>query len=52
MKGIIKIQLIQLRKLVAQNGIDLTFSDYTFDFLAEHGYDPQFGARPLKRLIQ
>ncbi len=52
MKGIIKIQLNQLRKLVAQNGIDLTFSDYTLDFLSENGYDPQFGARPLKRLIQ
>ncbi len=52
MKGIIRIQLNQLKKLVAQNGIDLTFSDYTLDFLAENGYDPQFGARPLKRLIQ
>jgi len=30
----------------------LAFSDYLVDFLAENGYDPQFGARPLKRLIQ
>jgi ATP-dependent Clp protease ATP-binding subunit ClpB len=30
----------------------LAFSDYLLDFLAEQGYDPQFGARPLKRLIQ
>ena len=30
----------------------MQFSDYVLDFLAEHGYDPQFGARPLKRLIQ
>ena len=52
MKAIIKIQLNQLKNLVSQNGIDLTFSDYTLDFLAENGYDPQFGARPLKRLIQ
>jgi ATP-dependent Clp protease ATP-binding subunit ClpB len=37
---------------VAKNGIDLRFSDYAFDYLAENGYDPQFGARPLKRLIQ
>ncbi len=51
-KGIISIQLDALKKLVAQNGIDLRFSEYALDFLAENGYDPQFGARPLKRLIQ
>jgi ATP-dependent Clp protease ATP-binding subunit ClpB len=51
-KGIIKIQLDGLKKLVAQNGINLQFSDYALDYLAENGYDPQFGARPLKRLIQ
>ena len=51
-KGIIKIQLDSLHSLVAKNGIDLRFSDYTLDFLSENGYDPQFGARPLKRLIQ
>ncbi|MBK7556953.1 MAG: ATP-dependent chaperone ClpB [Chitinophagaceae bacterium] len=51
-KGIIKMQLDGLKELVAANGINLQFSDYTLDFLAENGYDPQFGARPLKRLIQ
>jgi len=51
-KGIIKMQLDGLKQLVAQNGINLQFSDYVLDFLAENGYDPQFGARPLKRLIQ
>jgi ATP-dependent Clp protease ATP-binding subunit ClpB len=51
-KGIIRIQLKQLQQLVAQNGIQLEFSDYAYDFLAENGYDPQMGARPLKRLIQ
>jgi ATP-dependent Clp protease ATP-binding subunit ClpB len=51
-KGIIKLQLDGLKELVAANGINLQFSDYVFDFLAENGYDPQFGARPLKRLIQ
>jgi ATP-dependent Clp protease ATP-binding subunit ClpB len=51
-KGIIKLQLDGLKQLVAANGINLQFSDYVFDFLAENGYDPQFGARPLKRLIQ
>jgi len=51
-KGIIKIQLEDLRQLVAKNGIDLQFSEYALDYLAENGYDPQFGARPLKRLVQ
>ena len=51
-KGIIKIQLNVLRDVVAKNGIVLEFSDYAIDFLAENGFDPQFGARPLKRLIQ
>lgn len=51
-RNIIGIQLGNLRKLVATNGIDLRFTDYAVDFLAENGFDPQFGARPLKRLIQ
>ena len=51
-KGIIKIQLDNLKQLVAENGINLQFSDYALDYLAEQGFDPQFGARPLKRLIQ
>ena len=52
-KGIIRIQLDNLKKLVEQNsGLRLEFSDYALDFLAENGYNPQFGARPLKRLLQ
>jgi ATP-dependent Clp protease ATP-binding subunit ClpB len=51
-KGIIDIQLQGLKKLVAQTGIQLQFSEYVLDFLSENGYDPQMGARPLKRLIQ
>ncbi len=51
-KGIITIQLNQLKQQLAENGIDLLFSEYALDFLSENGYDPQFGARPLKRLIQ
>jgi ATP-dependent Clp protease ATP-binding subunit ClpB len=51
-KGIIYIQLQGLKKLVAQTGIQLQFSEYVLDFLSENGYDPQMGARPLKRLIQ
>ena len=52
-KGIIRIQLDNLKKLVEQNsGIQLEFSEYALDYLAQNGYNPQFGARPLKRLIQ
>lgn len=51
-RGIIKIQLEGLKNLVAQSGIQLQFTDYLIDYLAENGFDPQFGARPLKRLIQ
>jgi ATP-dependent Clp protease ATP-binding subunit ClpB len=51
-KGIIRIQLENLKKLVAQNGIQLQFSEYLLDHLADNGFDPQFGARPLKRFIQ
>ena len=50
--GIVKIQLENLKRLVSQSGIHLQFSDYALSFLAEQGFDPQFGARPLKRLIQ
>jgi ATP-dependent Clp protease ATP-binding subunit ClpB len=50
--GIVKIQLDGLKKLVAENGVDLRFSDYLLEFLSDQGFDPQFGARPLKRLIQ
>jgi ATP-dependent Clp protease ATP-binding subunit ClpB len=51
-RNIIRIQLENLKQLVGQSGIQLTFSDYLLDYLAENGFDPQFGARPLKRLIQ
>jgi len=51
-RKIVDIQLQKLSELVAATGIQLKFSDYLVDFLAEAGFDPQFGARPLKRLIQ
>jgi ATP-dependent Clp protease ATP-binding subunit ClpB len=51
-KGIIRIQLENLRALLEKSGIQLDFTEYAVEFLAENGFDPQFGARPLKRLIQ
>jgi ATP-dependent Clp protease ATP-binding subunit ClpB len=50
--GIVKIQLSGLKKMVAESGIQLEFSEYLLELLSEQGYDPQMGARPLKRLIQ
>ena len=51
-QGIVKIQLKGLADLLAESGIQLRFSDYALSYLSEQGFDPQFGARPLKRLIQ
>ncbi len=51
-KNIVRIQLNALQKLLRQNHIELEFTDYLIDYLSETGFDPQFGARPLKRLIQ
>ena len=51
-RGIVTIQLNNLKKLVAENGIQLGFTEYAVAYLADNGYDPQYGARPLKRLIQ
>jgi ATP-dependent Clp protease ATP-binding subunit ClpB len=52
MSAIVKIQLNNLKSLVAENGIELAFSDYLVDYLSDQGFDMQLGARPLKRLIQ
>jgi len=49
---IVEIQLDLLRKRLADRAVTLTLSDRARDRLIEEGYDPVFGARPLKRLIQ
>ena len=51
-KGIIRIQLEQLQKQLLEQGINLQFTDYALDYLVTRGFDPQYGARPLKRVIQ
>jgi ATP-dependent Clp protease ATP-binding subunit ClpB len=50
--GIVQIQLEALKKMLHHAGITIDFSDYALRYLAVQGFDPQFGARPLKRLIQ
>jgi ATP-dependent Clp protease ATP-binding subunit ClpB len=49
---IVELQLTRLRKLLAERKITIELSDTAKEFLAEEGYDPAFGARPLKRAIQ
>jgi ATP-dependent Clp protease ATP-binding subunit ClpB len=49
---IIQVQLKRLRKILAAQGLNLELSDKAVVFLAEKGYDPTYGARPLKRAIQ
>jgi ATP-dependent Clp protease ATP-binding subunit ClpB len=52
MAGIVKVQLAHLQKLLADRNIALDVTPKALDWLAEAGYDPLYGARPLKRVIQ
>ncbi|GAB4551663.1 MAG: ATP-dependent chaperone ClpB [Anaerolineae bacterium] len=52
MAQIVDIQVDRLRTLLLNRGVQLVLSDAARRFLAERGYDPIFGARPLKRVIQ
>ncbi|MDR0965024.1 MAG: ATP-dependent chaperone ClpB [Myxococcales bacterium] len=49
---IVDIQLARLRKLLDERRVSLELTDEARTFLAEHGYDPVYGARPLKRALQ
>ena len=51
-ESIVQIQIERLRKQLAEKGIDLDVSDAALAAIAAEGYDPAFGARPLKRVIQ
>ncbi len=51
-KGIVKLQMEKLRKQLEEKGIHMAATPEAVAYLAKEGYDPQFGARPLKRLIQ
>ena len=52
MGGIVEIQLERLKALLADRKIELDLDQAARDWLAERGYDPVYGARPLKRVIQ
>ena len=49
---IIDLQLQNLRRLLSERKIEITLTDKARELLFQQGYDPQFGARPLKRAIQ
>jgi ATP-dependent Clp protease ATP-binding subunit ClpB len=51
-RAIVDIQLIYLRKRLAERNMDLSLDDAARDLLGEAGFDPVYGARPLKRAIQ
>ena len=51
-KAIAKIQLERLTKRLAEHGYQVSFTEAALDFISEVGYDPIYGARPLKRAIQ
>ena len=51
-RQIVKLQIDKVIKMVAENGITLSVDDKAVDFIARVGFDPQFGARPVKRAIQ
>jgi ATP-dependent Clp protease ATP-binding subunit ClpA len=51
-RQIVDIQISRLQYRLDEHGIKLHLDDKAKDWLAENGYDPEFGARPLKRLIQ
>jgi ATP-dependent Clp protease ATP-binding subunit ClpB len=50
--NIVKIQFNSITKMLEGNDITLRITDEAIDWLAQLGYDPQFGARPLKRVLQ
>ncbi len=51
-KQIVTLQIKGIQKMLLQNGVELKLTDQALDFLSKAGYDPEFGARPVKRAIQ
>ena len=49
---IVRLQIEGIRRMLDGNGVTLQMTDQAVDFIATAGYDPEFGARPVKRAIQ
>ncbi len=51
-KDIVRIQLKNVAKMLKEQNVNIEFTEKVIDFLADKGFDPEFGARPIKRVIQ
>ena len=51
-RQVVVLQINAVRKMLERNGITLNLTENAMKFIAQEGYDPQFGARPVKRVIQ
>lgn len=51
-KDILKLQIDGIRAMLEEKGVRLEFTPYAMDYLSNKGYDPSYGARPIKRLLQ
>lgn len=51
-EDIVRLQFSQVQKMLEKNGIEITISDTAVKLIADQGFDPQFGARPIKRILQ
>ena len=51
-KDILKLQISAVQKLVEDKGMTLTITEYAMEYLCSKGFDPSYGARPVKRLLQ
>lgn len=51
-KQIVNLQIVHIQKMLAANGVEMQITNSALEFLSQAGYDPEFGARPVKRAIQ
>ena len=51
-RDIVGLQIEGVHKMLLQSGVDLRITDDAIDYIAQEGFDPQFGARPVKRALQ
>ena len=51
-RQVVQLQVSGVQKMLAENGVHLSLTDAALDLLTREGYDPEFGARPVKRAIQ
>ena len=50
--GVVRLQLERVKEMLEPQGINLEWTDPAINYLSDVGYDPEFGARPVKRAIQ